>query len=157
VIPPSDIIPDILVQELASQLDNWLKCLPTELQWEGDIDLEWSGQAGSPSQSKKFKSSEDSTPMEVDFVSGEILGATLQTRYKYAQYHIWRSYLYKVLHYPELTTKHDLEGCQKALKVNCLLTPCHLAFSDIALTGMHILASNPPCSSNAKTSHTTFV
>jgi hypothetical protein len=46
-----------------------------------------------------------------------ILHASLQTRYKYALYLLWRPYLYKVLHFPDSSTNEDLQGCIEAIKV----------------------------------------
>ncbi len=45
-----------------------------------------------------------------------ILNATLQTRYKYAEYLIWRPYIYRALEAPAEITRHDIE-CYKAYKV----------------------------------------
>jgi len=47
-----------------------------------------------------------------------ILTASLRTRYKYAQYLIWRPYIYKVLHFPDTGAEEDLQGCREAFKVS---------------------------------------
>jgi hypothetical protein len=46
-----------------------------------------------------------------------VLHASLRTRYKYAQYLLWRPYVYKVLHFPSSSTNVDLQGCVEAFKV----------------------------------------
>ncbi len=51
----------------------------------------------------------------VDFRT--ILNASLQTRYKYAEYLIWRPYIYSTLQNPGSLTTHGYECCKKAFKV----------------------------------------
>lgn len=46
-----------------------------------------------------------------------IMNASLRTRYKYAQYLLWRPYVYKVLHFPNSSTDEDIQGCIEAFKV----------------------------------------
>lgn len=46
-----------------------------------------------------------------------VLNSTLQTRYKFATYLIYRPYIYKALHEPDTVTTEDLQGCKTALLV----------------------------------------
>jgi len=52
----------------------------------------------------------------VDFKN--VLSASLRTRYKYAEYLIWRPYIFRALHSPGDLSDHDYECCSKALKVS---------------------------------------
>jgi hypothetical protein len=47
-----------------------------------------------------------------------ILNATLWTRYKYAEYLIWRPYIYHALASPAEMSKNDYEYCYNAYKVS---------------------------------------
>jgi hypothetical protein len=47
-----------------------------------------------------------------------VLNATLWTRYKYAEYLIWRPYIYRALASPAEMTRHDYECCYNAYKVS---------------------------------------
>ncbi len=59
-----------------------------------------------------------------------ILDAALRTRYKYAQYLIWRPFLFNILHYPLGSNEADLEGAMKALKAISLWPLTHPVFND---------------------------
>ncbi|PQE30552.1 hypothetical protein CJF32_00010066 [Rutstroemia sp. NJR-2017a WRK4] len=54
------------------------------------------------------------------------LNATLRTRYKYAEYIIWRPIIFRVLHSPQDPAWHDVECCRKAFKA-CTLWPLTFA------------------------------
>jgi hypothetical protein len=66
-----------------------------------------------------------------------IVDASLRTRYKYAQYLIWRVYIFRALHYRnggELAPG-DLEGCREAFKVRRFLIP---SFVTTALPSLRV-------------------
>ncbi|PQE23436.1 hypothetical protein CJF30_00010495 [Rutstroemia sp. NJR-2017a BBW] len=73
---------------------------------------------------------EASTPLDpaltgmLDFKA--TLNATLRTRYKYAEYIIWRPVIFRVLHCPQDPAWHDVECCRKAFKA-CTLWPLTFA------------------------------
>lgn len=69
-----------------------------------------------------------------------ILTASLQTRYKFAEYLIYRPYIYKALHTPELVTHDDLIGCDKALHVRLLPSLNQVMLALTRKAGMHVLA-----------------
>jgi hypothetical protein len=73
-----------------------------------------------------------------------ILTASLQTRYKFALYLIYRPYIYKALHTPELVTKDDLEGCAKALYVSSCEIQLFIYYSTLTVAGLYPLANTSP-------------
>lgn len=82
---------------------------------EGDIDL----------YRKVVQSIDPAIYGAIDFKY--ILNAALRTRYKYAEYVIWRPCIYDVLHTPFAVNEQDYENCYRALKVS--QSPKHLYYS----------------------------
>jgi hypothetical protein len=107
--------PRTLILELARQLYAWREHLPTALNWNDenpDIGIEVPTTPGAWQQTVL---GEPSGPTLLD--TKVVLHASLRTRYKYAQYLIWRPYIYKMLHFSNLSTDEDLHGCGEAIKV----------------------------------------
>jgi hypothetical protein len=90
-----------LILELSRQLHAWREHLPTPLTWNDEAP-----------EPNPF------TDAPEGFDCKTVLIASLRTRYKYAQYLLWRPRLYKVLHFPNFITDEDLQGCMEAFKVS---------------------------------------
>lgn len=106
---PSQFVTDQLIRNL----DSWRQHLPQQLSWDDD-------QAEKPSsetiRNGGWQNIVVNNPQEIPDMK-LVLMAALQTRYKYAQYMIWRPYIYRYLHFPNSLKDHDLEGCRKGLNV----------------------------------------
>ncbi|KAH8817439.1 hypothetical protein F5884DRAFT_853856 [Xylogone sp. PMI_703] len=102
---------DALVQELFTQLQRWRNHLPLPLQWTHATALEVSPELDDPAMIILKSDGIIYCMINVDL----ILTASLQTRYKYTEYLIWRPYIYKALHSEALVTDQDLRGCERAI------------------------------------------
>jgi len=100
---------EAFIQELSQQLHNWRTHLPPAIAWNDNDSIEatvYSPQAGADPRTRNV----------VDFKI--TLNAALRTRYKYAEYLIWRPYIFRALHYPHALLEYDYECCSKAFKVS---------------------------------------
>lgn len=110
-----------MTQEMARQLDSWRLLLPRPLQW-------------SDSDKFDFPDSEptDRLPHEPLFINEQGIGpinhkysldivtAQLRTRFYYARFMLYRPFIYKALHFPELMTADDANCCALAIQSACL-------------------------------------
>lgn len=109
--------PGSVTKELLWQLHKWRAHLPPAIAWnyESKDDI-----AMSNSDSDCYREATtlpDLAPSEMlDFKT--ILNASLRTRYKYAEYIIWRPYIFRVLHSPYDSAKYDVDCCRSAFKVD---------------------------------------
>jgi hypothetical protein len=109
------------IREKACQLDQWRSLLPRSLQWLDDDVLKF---PRGNSTSRQLKGSplvrkRDLIPTgyECNF---EVVTASLRTRFYYARYLIFRPFIYKALHSPELLTTDDAECCALGVQSACL-------------------------------------
>lgn len=102
------------IAELSRQLQQWRDHLPTTLKWVDPPAVELMSQS---EQADTITLHADGVPYEMPSPS-TVLWASLQTRYKFAQYMIWRPCLYKALHFPDSITLYDLNGCEQAVDVS---------------------------------------
>jgi len=113
---------DILVTELSMQLELWRDHLPIPLQWTESTALRLTTHLDHP----------ETVLLRAEGIPYKMLGAeliltaSLQTRYKLAQYLIWRPYIYKALHFEGSITSYDLRNCEKAI-LACTEWPLTLA------------------------------
>lgn len=109
--------PTHVIKALAQYLQDWRNKLPPELNWDGDATL-----CSSPeTYPETIYVSLDGDGFSYNMLDPMlILTASLQTRYKYALFLIYRPYIYKALHTPDAMTQEDLIGCEKALHVSLL-------------------------------------
>ncbi|XMA13627.1 hypothetical protein WAI453_006418 [Rhynchosporium graminicola] len=116
---------DSVAKELSRQLYDWRAHLPSAIAW---ADQPMDDIAMSSSDPNNHR--EASTPLDpalagmIDFRT--ILDASLRSRYKYAEYIIWRPYIFRVLHSPQDPAWHDVECCGKAFEA-CTLWPLTFA------------------------------
>lgn len=108
----NEIAPTKLISELSRQLQAWRQHLPTALNWNDDDLQHGAEQATAPTPWQH------EGPAAFSLVDSKtVLNASLRTRYKYAQYLMWRPYICKVLHFPNAITEEDIQGCREAFKV----------------------------------------
>ena len=113
--------PTKLISELSRQLQAWRQHLPPALNWDDDDLQHGAERATSPTAWQPTGLEE---PAEFNLLDSKtVLNASLRTRYTYAQYLMWRPYIYKALHFPNAITEEDLQGCREAFKVSVLWFP----------------------------------
>lgn len=112
--------PTALVRELERQLDCWRAMLPTPLQWDDDDDSLFStlSASGNSHIQPFFSIEQGSTPIEYAY-NFDIVAAQLRTRFFYAQFMIYRPFIYKALHLPDSMTVEDRRYCVLAIKSVC--------------------------------------
>jgi hypothetical protein len=113
--------PSHLIEELVRQLHSWRTALPPQLQWNDSDKFD-------------FKTANESNPSSWQGIwnqlslleSGDagydmnMAIAQLRTRFYHAQFLIYRPFVYKALHFPELTTTDDRIKCGYAIKTACM-------------------------------------
>lgn len=92
-------------------MQRWREHLPPALQWTESTALEIPSEQIESSAIVLKADGIVYKMISVDL----ILTASLQTRYRYAEYLIWRPYIYKALHSEDSVTGYDLTGCEKAI------------------------------------------
>lgn len=126
------------LKQLASRLAQWRIILPPELQWPEDDPTSFpSPQPSSPynqmldprlspqqqsrlaPQRSLFTTDLDNEPAHYPYLY-DIHVALLRTRYYYAKYMVYRPFVYKALHFPELMTTDDIDGAAECLRVSLL-------------------------------------
>lgn len=119
------------VRKLASQLNQWRALLPSSIQWAEDkptsfptpqtfeptIDPVLTSSSISQNPSPVlFSTNIDKEPTRYPYAY-DIQVAALRTRYYYAKYMVYRPFVYKVLHSPELVMPEDAENVAECLRV----------------------------------------
>jgi hypothetical protein len=102
--------------ELSRQLNAWREHLPPSLNWNDDMERDIATHPTTAAAPQLTMLRDQSAPAVLD--NSVVLNASLRTRYKYAQYLIWRPYIYRVLHLPNSSTDEDIQGCTMAFKVS---------------------------------------
>lgn len=120
--------PMALVHELERQLGCWRTMLPAFLQWDDDSFCHLPS-ISMPKDGRTlpvFGVHEDTLTSEYAH-NYDIVTAQLRTRFYYAQFMIYRPFVYKALHFPDSMTAEDCRYCVRAIKSVCewpfLLSP----------------------------------
>jgi len=113
--------PVAIIRELAHQLETWHSMLPPPLQWQDSNKLGFPNVDPSGHRSKEtlFSSDREHALIAYDY-SLDLVTAQLRTRFYYARFLIYRPFVYKALHFPELMTVEDAQCC--ALAINAALS-----------------------------------
>lgn len=132
-----------VMQELSAQLQNWRIHLPPAIAWDEDSQEDVT--MFDPDRDIYREAITPIDPAITGMIDSKaILNAALRTRYKYAQYIIWRPYIYQILHFPLDSAQHEYECCRRALKVRGYKTektlPSLLLMSNPA--GLHSVATH---------------
>lgn len=119
-----------VIKELARQLESWRSLLPQPLQWSDSDKLDFpnmSPMSRRPTPDTLFGLNQGSIPVEHQY-NLDIITGQLRTRFYYARFMMYRPFVYKALHFPELMTMQDADCCALAIQSACLwplaLAPC---------------------------------
>jgi hypothetical protein len=106
---------------MSRQLDSWRSLLPRPLQWYDSEKPQHCIVKATDERPKETLSalSENVTPVYCDN-HVDILDAQLRSRFYYTRYMLFRPYVYKALHYPDLMTVDDKSCCAIAIQASCL-------------------------------------
>jgi hypothetical protein len=109
------------IREMAYQLDQWRSLLPRSFQWLDDDVLKFPHGISTSRQRKgsPLVRERDLIPMG-HICNFEVVTASLRTRFYYARYLIFRPFIYKALHSPELLNADDVECCALGVQSACL-------------------------------------
>lgn len=106
---------------MASQLESWRSLLPQPLQWVDDEVLDFPVESLTHPLPQGSLFSSDQTPSLCGHKNNlDIATAQLRTRFYYARFMIYRPFVYKALHSPEIMTAYDAGCCALAIKSVCL-------------------------------------
>ena len=110
-----------MIRELGRQLDSWRSLLPRPLQWSDSdkFDFPSSDPTSRRPNEPLFSADQGTVPIGHKF-NLDIVTAQLRTRFYYARFIMYRPFVYKALHFPELMTTDDANCCALAIKSVCL-------------------------------------
>ncbi|USW51869.1 hypothetical protein Slin15195_G051880 [Septoria linicola] len=119
--------PVTVIREMARQLESWRSLLPRPLQWQ-DIDkLEFPNTDLGGRRPNEPLFSTDQGPVPIGHKYNlDLVTAQLRTRFYYARFMMYRPFVYKALHFPELMTPDDGKCCGLAIQA-ALLWPMAMA------------------------------
>ncbi|KJY00562.1 C6 finger domain protein [Zymoseptoria brevis] len=119
--------PVTVIREMSRQLESWRSLLPRPLQWQDSdkLDFPYIGLSNRRPNEPLF--SQDQGPVPINHKNSlDLVTAQLRTRFYYARYVMYRPFIYKALHFPELMTTEDANCCALAIK-SALLWPIAMA------------------------------
>nr|OQO29272.1 hypothetical protein B0A51_07517 [Rachicladosporium sp. CCFEE 5018] len=110
-----------VITEMARQLDSWRSLLPRQLQWNDSDMLDFPPLNPQNRRPNEPLFSPDQGPVPIGHVHNlDIVTAQLRTRFYYARFMMFRPFVYKALHFPELMTAEDANCCALAIQSACL-------------------------------------
>ena len=110
-----------VIKELARQLESWRSLLPQPLQWSDSERHDFPNlnpMSRRPADSL-FASDQGPVPINHRF-NLDIITGQLRTRFYYAKFMIYRPFVYKALHFPELMTVDDANYCALSMQSACM-------------------------------------
>lgn len=112
---------------MARQLDSWRSLLPRQLQWLDNemFDFPYTDSGKRKPLDQLFAPDQGGVPTRHRY-NLDIATAYLRTRFYYARYLLYRPFVFKVLHFPELLTKDDAD-CAAASIRSALMWPMVMA------------------------------
>ena len=106
-----------VIRELSRQVESWRALPPVPLQWLDD-DI-YSIAEAEPQAIERSLGGTDFD--EVVTESGrDVLITELRSRFYYARYILYRPFVFKALHFPQLMMIHDEDYCAFAIRDACL-------------------------------------
>jgi len=110
-----------VIRELARQLESWRSLLPRPLQWSDSDRFDFPTSAPNARRPAEdlFFPDQGHVPIGCKF-NLDIVTAQLRTRFYYARFMMYRPFIYKALHFPELISTDDVDCCALATKSACL-------------------------------------
>lgn len=113
--------PICLIEELIRQLQSWRAALPTQLQWNDSHKFGFQAARESYSSSRQSVSNQLSALKFGDAGRNmDMAVAQLRTRFYHARFLIYRPFVCKALHFPDLTTADDRVRCGYAIDTACM-------------------------------------
>lgn len=110
-----------LVREMARQLDSWRSLLPRHLKWQDNEMLDFPKSDYDHRRPSERLFAPDQGAMPIRHRNNlDITIACLRTRFYYAKHLLYQPFVYKVLHFPELTNKDDGECAGMAIRSACM-------------------------------------
>jgi hypothetical protein len=110
--------PSHLIEELIRQLQSWRAALPSQLQWNDSDKFDFTPTTEPSLSSPDSFSNPSSLPGPGYDMRMAV--AQLRTRFYHAQFLIYRPFVYKALHFPDLTTADERTKCGCAIKTACM-------------------------------------
>jgi hypothetical protein len=97
-----------VIREMARQLDSWRSLLPRPLQWLDSDMLDFPNFDPTSRRPNEplFSPDQGSVPIGHRY-NLDVVTAQLRTRFYYARFMMFRPFVYKALHFPELMTADD--------------------------------------------------
>lgn len=119
--------PLTVIREMSRQLESWRSLLPRPLQWQDNEKLEFPNIDVGSRRPNEPLFSPDQGPVPIGHKYNlDLVTAQLRTRFYYARFMMYRPFVYKALHFPELMDAEDEYCCGVAIKA-ALLWPIALA------------------------------
>ncbi|KAK4930640.1 hypothetical protein LTR10_011978 [Elasticomyces elasticus] len=113
--------PVAVIREMVRQLDSWRALLPRPLQWSDNDKFEFPATDPMTRRPNEPLFSIDQGPIPIGHrYNLDVVTAQLRTRFYYARFMMYRPFVYKALHFPELMTPDDCNCCALAVKSVCL-------------------------------------
>ncbi|KAK4561779.1 hypothetical protein LTR86_004458 [Recurvomyces mirabilis] len=113
--------PVAVIREMMRQLDSWRALLPRPLQWSDNDRFEFPATDPMTRRPNEPLFSPDQGPIPIGHKYNlDVVTAQLRTRFYYARFMMYRPFVYKALHFPELMTEEDGNCCSLALKSACM-------------------------------------
>lgn len=110
-----------VVREMVRQLDSWRALLPRPLQWSDSDKFDFPASDPTNRRPNEPLFSVDQGPIPIGHKYNlDVVTAQLRTRFYYARFMMYRPFVYKALHFPELMTPDDANCCALAIKAACL-------------------------------------
>ncbi|KAF2763859.1 hypothetical protein EJ03DRAFT_283252, partial [Teratosphaeria nubilosa] len=113
--------PVAVIREMVRQLDSWRALLPRPLQWSDADRFGFPSRDPLSRQPNEPLFSVDQGPVPIGHRCNlDVVSAQLRTRFYYARFMMYRPFIYKALHFPELMTPDDCNCCALAIKSACM-------------------------------------
>lgn len=110
-----------MISELSRQLDSWRALLPGPLRWLDNDRFNYPDRETVSQHLAEPLFSTDKGTLPIRYENSlDVLTAELRTRFYYARYMLYRPFVYKVLHFPELVSVDDVSCCVLAVQAACL-------------------------------------
>ncbi|KAK5127671.1 hypothetical protein LTR08_004352 [Meristemomyces frigidus] len=113
--------PAAVIREMVRQLDSWRALLPRPLQWNDNDRFDFPAADPTSRRPNEPLFTVDQGPIPIGHKYNlDVVTAQLRARFYYARFMMYRPFVYKALHFPELMTADDCNCCALAIKAACM-------------------------------------
>lgn len=110
-----------VIRKLARQLDSWRSLLPRPLQWHDNDMLDFPNANPTTRRPNETLFSPDQGNVPIGHKYNlDVVTAQLRTRFYYARFMMFRPFVYKALHFPEVMTTEDANCVALAIQSACM-------------------------------------